>query len=543
MTKVIVFGGGISGLTAVHELVKKGFQVILVEKDSIIGGMAKTRWEENGVPSEHSWRGWGNFYSNAFNIMKQIPHNEGTTYDNLTKEVDFYILRNELYPYKRYFTLRDYIVLTNDITQYLTSSDRRRHFYETKASEYYQGKVSKDTYEFLLKYVQTAGYGMENKDGSVGHLLRFMVLPLTNPNKYRPCHNLKDGKYCNKTDDKWHLLNQPTNNGWFDPWKKYLEKQGVTFIMNTELVKIKVNDERVINVEVKKNCSSNIMTLEADEYVLCLNPFNTEDILKNSRMTLLYDAFKKVNESTTSNQISFRVGLNKVTKYPTKHIGIVLTDSPFNITFYPQNTHWENYDDMNIPYKTLWSGTLMDSISKGVIYDKSSITLNIDELKEEIKAQILNSESFQKLMHDSNGFRILPEDIVYIEIWYEWQYDKNKSRLTQSYKKWVNNVHNEKYRPGQETNYTNLFLAGAHTKTTTIIYSMEGAVESGLLAANKILSKYKMKEANVVKHNDPGWLEPFKMLDNLLYKAHLPSIVVVFIFCLLLLLYIHMVKK
>lgn len=54
MTKIIVFGGGISGLTAAHELIERGFEVHLYEQDSIFGGMAKSVRINNNVPSEHS---------------------------------------------------------------------------------------------------------------------------------------------------------------------------------------------------------------------------------------------------------------------------------------------------------------------------------------------------------------------------------------------------------------------------------------------------------------------------------------------------------
>ena len=69
--KAIIFGAGISGLTAAHELVEKGFSVDVYEKDSIPGGMARSI---NGTfPSEHSWRGYGPFYYNTFEMMSRIP--------------------------------------------------------------------------------------------------------------------------------------------------------------------------------------------------------------------------------------------------------------------------------------------------------------------------------------------------------------------------------------------------------------------------------------------------------------------------------------
>ena len=72
---VIIFGAGISGLTAAHELVEKGFKVTVYEKDSLVGGMARSNRTKENVPTEHSWRGYAPFYYNTFDIMKRIPIN------------------------------------------------------------------------------------------------------------------------------------------------------------------------------------------------------------------------------------------------------------------------------------------------------------------------------------------------------------------------------------------------------------------------------------------------------------------------------------
>jgi protoporphyrinogen oxidase len=39
---IIIFGGGISGLTICHELVKQGFTILIIEKDADFGGMARS---------------------------------------------------------------------------------------------------------------------------------------------------------------------------------------------------------------------------------------------------------------------------------------------------------------------------------------------------------------------------------------------------------------------------------------------------------------------------------------------------------------------
>ena len=43
---IIIFGSGLSGLTLAHELVKRKFKILIVEKDSVFGGMAKSNIED-----------------------------------------------------------------------------------------------------------------------------------------------------------------------------------------------------------------------------------------------------------------------------------------------------------------------------------------------------------------------------------------------------------------------------------------------------------------------------------------------------------------
>ena len=73
---VNIYGAGISGLTTAHELVEKGFKVTVYDKNDIVGGMARSVRDKNNVPTEHSWRGYGPFYYNSFNILNRIPIEE-----------------------------------------------------------------------------------------------------------------------------------------------------------------------------------------------------------------------------------------------------------------------------------------------------------------------------------------------------------------------------------------------------------------------------------------------------------------------------------
>ena len=116
--KVNIYGCGLSGLTVAHELVEKGFQVEIFEKAPIGGGMARSFRYKNGVPTEHSWRGYGPFYKNVFDIMKRIPVKEtcpredfGTYYS--IEEVKKHTTKDSLWTY--------YKGEVYDVTEYMGS--------------------------------------------------------------------------------------------------------------------------------------------------------------------------------------------------------------------------------------------------------------------------------------------------------------------------------------------------------------------------------------------------------------------------------------
>jgi hypothetical protein len=360
---------------------------------------------------------------------------------------------------------------------------------------------------------------METKYISFGHFFKFPILSYTN--KYTHTHNYKkNNEYKHYSNDNWHVMNKPTNEAWIDPWIKYLKSKGLKIFLNSELIKINTYNGNIISVDINQN--DNKMVLKADEYILAINPFNAEHLFNISNMDALYNQHKLLNNNTISNQISFRIGLNKTINFSKKNIAFVMADSEFNITWYPQEHSWDT-NISNNKVKSLWSGTIIQSYNIGNLYNKKAIHLTKKQLLNEIIYQIIRSQSFQKLIFDNNNFNISKKNIIYSEIWFEWEYTNDN--LIQKNKKWVNNTYNEQYRPTQLTKYKNLYLSGAHTKTSINIWSMEGAIESGKLAANCVLKKYNKQSCYLFEHTSPHYIKPFQNIDDLLYMLKLPNLI------------------
>src|ERR1700688_2723740 len=88
---VAVFGGGVAGLTAAHELAERGFQVHIYERKPVFGGKARSIPVPNSggngllpLPGEHGFRFFPGFYKHVIDTMRRIPYGaHGAVSDNL----------------------------------------------------------------------------------------------------------------------------------------------------------------------------------------------------------------------------------------------------------------------------------------------------------------------------------------------------------------------------------------------------------------------------------------------------------------------------
>ena len=541
MLSVAIFGGGISGLTCAHILVKQGFHVTIYESENILGGMARSQREQGtNIPTEHSWRGYAPFYRNFFHIAKQIPTGpNNTVFDNLSEPVTFQMLNNYTKNQKRNNNISLSILYL--FSKAILSDERDKDAkFHTALAPILEKKLSKDDYaeygyDFFLNFMMGPGWGMDKDTASLGHYAKFMEYSLFQA----------DGK------TKWQVMRMPTNEAWFDHWETSLRAQGVEFYFNTYLIRINANQSGVQNCIIQENNqenNNNFYSITADEYIFAINPFNLEEILKSS--VSVPDSIKQQhilsNKQSYYEMISFTISFTKKIDFP-RQSAYILVDGPLNITFYPQDAVWNPEVNLGEGVKTakrtpegvksLWSGTCIMThrdidTSQG---KKIAINLTIDELQEEILHEILDSPILrEKLSH------ITCKDMT-IKIWYEWS-NKNGT-LVPIYKKFSNNIYNQDYRLSQTTIIPNMYIGGAHTKTSIDIWSMEGAVESGILVSNNILEKYGLPLEPIYVHKStPGIISAMKSVDNHLYRMGLPHVVDVIIILIFLIIFLIILK-
>jgi 15-cis-phytoene desaturase len=78
--RVAVLGGGVGGLSAAHELIERGFDVTVYERNDLFGGKARSLSVPNtgtdgrrALPGEHGFRFFPAFYKHLPDTMMRIP--------------------------------------------------------------------------------------------------------------------------------------------------------------------------------------------------------------------------------------------------------------------------------------------------------------------------------------------------------------------------------------------------------------------------------------------------------------------------------------
>lgn len=541
MVNIIIFGAGIAGLTAAHELLDRGYNVTLYEKLDEIGGFARSSKDVDNMPTEHSWRGYAPFYDNFFDIAKRIPlaTSGKTVYDNLSSPITFLLPHDSLTTRGMYFKagVYDYAILLYYIIKCATSDKRREIFSQKSYKDTVINSLSQAGKDKFIESVGP-GLGLDQNVASITHITKFSEMDVTASHTHDENSNKKY-----KHTSGWHVMKRPTTEAWFNPWIIYLKNKGLILYLNSELKTIELSHNKVMRCQV----NDDYIGQTNDIFIFCINPFEFKTVLYNSG--ILNEAypelykFKYLVENESHSQPSFSLLFNKKINLPQQNLCFIFPDSEFNITLYPQDNFFEAID---LPTNTsLWSGTVCEANRSGKLYNKSAIELTIAQLKNEIIHQIMRSAELNQLIEEYNSYKFEDLHIVKSEIWYEWHYgDSNK--LVTTNPKWVNTLKTYKFRPNYKTNILNLYLGGAHCNTSTDIWSMEGAVESGKSITKKIINSNNTENSMVQYHNSPSYMIPFQLLDNILYTLRLPQLIdciIAIIIIMLIIVTIYIYKK
>ena len=526
---VAVFGGGIAGLTVAHELSRRGYAVHVFEENEEAGGFFRSARATADMPTEYSWHGMGPWYHNVFDLLRQIPWDEtASLYDNvLSRPIDFGVIPDDrpgafddtaIVNVKKLFrfTWLDLARWSWLMLKTWTANRRSHAEYATvNAAEAFRPLLSETGWRtWRATFGPWVGSDWTNVSlHQVGLFFRKQLLS-------RPTHfhqaDEEGPAWTHGARDGWLLLRGPSSEVWFDKWVAWLQSQGVRFSFGKSLLALDYDGERVTRARLASG-----EPVHAELYVLATNPFAAADILERTPALASLDQlryFRPLVADGPHTQVSFRIAFADRIAWPRERLAVVVSDSEYNLTLFAVEQVWRPNVDLGDGVQSLWTGTACVARRPGRIYGLPLENCTKEQFLEEIRAQLASCGGLDDLLAEANNGKTWKDfPIVRIEVWHEWIFSPNGIRTKQP--KWVNTTHTQRWLPTQKTPVANLILAGAHTATDADVWSIEGAVESGRLAAKVVAPDVQVK---------PVWIPPalrvVRTLDDALYAVGGPHI-------------------
>ena len=553
-TRVIVLGGGVAGLSAAHELIERGFEVVVLERRNIAGGKARSipvsdegagtsghQLVDSGVasighhlPGEHGFRFFPGFYKHVIDTMRRIPSFDGrkvadhlvpTTRVGITQYGKPTFLIPAVFPRTpgdAGTLLRDILLAfgpTTDLTpddlavfgariwQILTSCEQRRlgEYEGTSWWEFVGAEQRSVPYrKFLAAGITRSLVAAKARTAStrtIGDVFVQLMLTILNPT--------------GESTDR--VLDGPTNLVWIDPWRSYLESRGVQYRCNAEVEQILCTGGRVTGVAVREQGVRSVV--QGDHYVAAI-PLERMAPLVNGDM-LAADP-RLANLRALAPNVEWMNGLQYYLRrdVPTAHGHVIHIDTEWALTSVSQLQFWrsvapEQFGDSDV--RGVLSVDVSDWTAPGS-NGRPAMQCSREEVVRETWRQLKRSINIdQELLRD--------EDL------HSWFLDPDikadASRpgyLRNSEPLLVNLVNTWALRPEATTAIPNLFLASDYVRTHTDLATMEGANEAARRAVNGLLdaARFDGPRCDVWPLHEFEVLAPWRLHDAVRYQAGLP---------------------
>jgi len=516
MKTVIIIGGGISGLTAAHELIEQNYKVILIERNDAVGGLARTYHNEinKTCPYEYSWRAYGKWYQNVYNIMKRIKiNNKETVYDTLIELQGGEKTCNKKIPiYQdtlKLISFVDKMQVIPILIDFLCSCDERniKEYSQVKLIDFIKkNKLSKHTEDVIGKIVGPY-LGFDYQNTSVYDLLNAFEMM----------------EFNSDSNNKFNITSSPTSLSWFDPWVKFLKSKGLILKLNTKVIGINMsNDDFINNIMIFDEFEYKY--LQADHYINCTGPEILQKLLKPHALypniKNFYDNIYNVATNGRQIQLSVYYYINKKIFLDTMNTLAYLPNTPWLLMVLPTGHIWgdkilNKYCKKEI--KEVVSIGICEPYVNGLFIKKPWSKCTREEIEIETWYQLSNDKDFINNICIQDNINFDKIKIIEFKMWDSFKFKDNK--LDTYEPKWANNINTIQYRPGAITPIKNLYIGGSYSNTTTGVYSMESAAESGKIVA-KVVCNIDKKKDNIYLHTKTthGLLKNIKFIDSLFYQ-------------------------
>jgi hypothetical protein len=204
-----------------------------------------------------------------------------------------------------------------------------------------------------------------------------------------------------------------------------LKSKGVRFQFNSEVVSLQSQNGRIKSAKVRVQTAGHEVC--ADQFIVAITPFACKDVFAASSHEIQNDAqvqkFPFLVMDNAHIQISFRIGFVDKVRLPREAQGIILRDSEYNITLFPQEEVFHKDEDLGRNVKALWTGTACCSFCPGQLTGKTSAQASREQFMQEVLHQVFRSKVLDAMVcAANNGKGLKCFAIAHTEVWHAWQF-------------------------------------------------------------------------------------------------------------------------
>ena len=524
MSKVIVIGGGVAGMSAAHELVERGFQVEVFERNpTYVGGKARSVDAPGTnqidpalfLPGEHGFRFFPGFYKHVTDTMKRITVGPGkTVYDNLVSTENMMMTQAGAQP----------MVMPVNFPTSLDGVKQIFRSFQTVAAElsddeieFFAGKIwqlmtsCKDRYTEEYDAISWWDFTESDRMSSAyqrllsGGLTRSLVACKAQTGSTRTCGTILLQLLYLMMDPLSHntdrVFNAPTNLAWLGPWMAHLQARGVVYHQGAEVTALQTQNGKICGIHYEQDGQSAVAGTAGDWYVLATPIERAANLINEDMMAI---APELANIILLAPNVEW---MNGIQFYLNRRLDLnrghtMYTDSNWALTSVSQVQFWPGYDLSrrgNGTVVSILSVDISNWVAPGDFNNKAAQDCSKDEIRQEVWKQLqaeLNVGGVAQLTDDMLVDYYLDEDVrpsetplseaVKVRLADDAQADFHQMSNLEPLL--VNQINTWAIRPEATTGIANLFLASDYVRTHTDLATMEGANEAARRAVNGILA-------------------------------------------------------
>jgi zeta-carotene desaturase len=517
MPKVTIIGAGIAGLTAALRLAERGYEVTIFEQDSFVGGKFRaTEWSQKHAKQsafhEHSYHMFLNWYHNLWEIAEEV-----------CQEEDFIALTKVWFLHKGDFPKMKQLVNfgslksvpQNLLSGVLSIPDMFLFMYSVldllgtpMKQNRYRDLISVNGFASTKPYATEASVGLYDE-----YLAKTFAIAsyLSSAKDFQTF--VEYGAYC--PEPLYWALKGDCYNKFLLPLMSRLKSLGVDLRLSQRATALEINaDGNVSSVTLQRTSFdptlSELSPEEAIEQKLIaktsfppLPPHKVDGpiILAVPHTVLSYllrdDVLNRNPELGAMAKLqsipmaSVHLHLNDKFAQRLKFMGIklprepvVLVNSKYKLSFVANSSLWPGLrhtylnivasdsrplDGLQPPWMYSADNEMMYSAGKIKRYRGSGLSIETP------------ITTLDYILHEFRRFVHFEDDEIDLELLH---IDRNLGREL-----FINEVGSWKWRPETRTKISNLFLAGDFCKNFIDVVCLEGAVVSGLQAAELVRRK------------------------------------------------------